>query len=123
MAQALPHRRRLRLADPAAIVDGILRVGHLLDPIGKPSQELPIIVGEAGREIKRALGPDRTHRAGGYAELAFKAGIVFDWVVVIGRLAVDQYSPQQDEVSIFWVNQIAMNPHMAKPCLDRNRFV
>ncbi len=123
VAQALPHRCRLGLADAPAIVDGVARVGHLLDPIGEAAQELAIVVGEAGREIERALRPDRPDRASGDAQLAFEARIVVDRVVVFGRLAIDQHGPQQDEVAEPRVDQVAVNPHVAEAGLDGHRLV
>src|SRR5919204_4012493 len=50
--QALPHRGRLRVADPAAVVAGVLAVGDLLDPVGEAAHELPIVVRVAGREVE-----------------------------------------------------------------------
>ena len=52
VGQTLPHRSRLRIADPTAVVVGILAVGHLLDPIGEAAHELPVVMGVAGREVK-----------------------------------------------------------------------
>ena len=123
VAQALPHRCRLGLADAPAIVDGVVRVGHLLDPIGEAAQELAIVVGEAGREIERALRPDRPDRTSGDAQLAFEARIVVDRVVVSGRLAIDQHGPQQDEIAESRVDQVAVNPHVAEAGLDGHRLV
>src|ERR1700730_17944055 len=52
MAETLPHGHRLGLINTPAIIDSVARICDLLDPIGKPSQKLAIIVAEAGREIE-----------------------------------------------------------------------
>src|SRR5581483_11691430 len=52
VAQALPHRRRFGLIDALAVVEGIARIGDLLDEIGEAAQKLAIIVGKTGREIE-----------------------------------------------------------------------
>ena len=95
VAQALPHRCRLGLADAPAIVEGVARVGDLLDPIGEAAQELAIIVGEAGGEIERAVRADGADRTGGDAELAFEARVVVDRMVVIASTStIDQHGAQ-----------------------------
>ena len=69
--------------DSLAIVEGIACVGDLLDPVGKAAKKLPIIVGEAGREVERAVRADGADRAGGDAKLAFEAGVVVDRMIAV----------------------------------------
>jgi hypothetical protein len=44
-------------------------------------------------------------------------------VVVIAGFGVDQDSAQEYEIAKFWMNQVAVNPHMAKPGLHGDRLV
>lgn len=53
--QTLPHRGRLRIGDPTAIVVGVLALGHLLDPIGELLMNSRAIVRIAGREVEIPL--------------------------------------------------------------------
>jgi Recombinase zinc beta ribbon domain len=92
-------------------------------PVGLGARLRSDGVGEAGREIERALRPDRPDRTSGDAQLAFEARIVVDRVVVFGRLAIDQHGPQQDEVAESRVDQVAVNPHVAEAGLDGHRLV
>src|SRR5262247_3506767 len=99
MAQALPHRRRLGVADASTIVDRVARVGDLLDPIAKAAHELAVVVREARREVERSFRTDRSDRTRGDAELAFEAGVVVDGMVVVVRVAPDEDGAEEDEVA------------------------
>src|SRR5439155_15665473 len=102
------------LADPAAIVEGVPALGDLLDPGSEPAHELAVIVGIAGREIKAAVGRDRTDRAGGDTELALEAWVIVDRLVVSGRLGVQQHGSQQDEAAEPGMDDVAMDAHPAQ---------
>ena len=68
--------------DAPPIVDGVTRIGDLLDPIGEAAEEVAVIVGEAGGEIERTVRTDGAYGTGRDAELAFETGIIVDRVVV-----------------------------------------
>src|SRR6516162_8476247 len=123
MAEALPHGGCLGLADPTAIVHGVARVRHLLDPIGEAAQELAIIVGKAGRKIERAVRSNRAYGTGGYTQLAFEAGVVVDGVVIIAGFTLHEHGSQQHEIAKSRVNQIAVNAHVTEPSFDRDRLM
>src|SRR5438874_1568946 len=50
--KALPHRRRFRVGNLLAVIQGVLALGDLLDPIGEAAHELPVVVRVAGREVE-----------------------------------------------------------------------
>src|SRR6266849_5597136 len=112
MAQALPHGGRLGLADALPIVNGTAGVRHLFDPIGKAAQEFSIIVGKAGREIERPFRTNSADGTSGYTQLALETRIIVERLIVMARFTVDQHCSQENEVPIFWVNQIAVNAHV-----------
>src|SRR5262245_7019387 len=99
MAQALPHRRSLHVADAPAIVDCVARIRDLLDPIAEAAHELPVVVREARREVERSVGTDGTHRTRGDTELALETWVVVDRMVVVARVASHEDRADQDEVA------------------------
>src|SRR5262245_10623791 len=112
MAQALPHGRCLRLADAPAIINRIVRIRHLLDPIGKAAHELAVIVRKTGREVERAFRPDGADGTGRHTQLAFEAWVVVNRTVIVARFAAHQYRAQQYEVAEFRMDQVPVNAHM-----------
>src|SRR5438067_7770353 len=68
--EALPHRRRFLVGHLLAVVEGILALGDLLDPIGEAAHELPVVVRVAGREVEVAIRRDGTYWTRRHAQLA-----------------------------------------------------
>src|SRR5215470_13034516 len=123
MAEALPHGRRLRLADAPPIIDGVACVCHLLDPIGKAAKKLAVIVGKTGREVERALRPNGTHGTSSHAQLAFETGVIRNRAVIVARFTAEQHGAQQHEIAEFWMNQVAVNAQVTKAGLDGDRLM
>src|SRR5262245_9635963 len=110
--KALPHRRRFRVRNLLAVVQGVLAVGDPLDPIGEPAHELPVVVRVAGREVEVTVRGDGPHRTRRHAQLALQARVVRERLVVGSRLGTDQYRAQQDEVAEAGVDDVAVYPHV-----------
>src|SRR5215468_346522 len=123
MAEALPHRCRLRLADAPPIIDGVAGVGHLLDPIGKAAEKLAVIVCKTGREVERALRPNGAYGTSSHAQLAFETGVVRHRAVIVARFTAEQHGAQQHEIAEFWMNQVAVNAQVTKSGLDGDRLM
>ena len=111
------------LTDAPAVVDGVLAVRYLLNPIGKAAKKFTIVVGEAGREVKRAVRSNGADRTSSDAQLTLKTRVVFDRVIVIGGVTIDKHRSEQDEISELRVNQIAVDAHVTEPGFDRDRLV
>src|SRR5262245_15462822 len=123
MAEALPHGRSLEGTHAPAIIKSVPCVGDLLDPVGEAAEKFAIIVREARREVKRALRTNRSDRASRNAELALKTGVVIQWAVIVARITVHQHRAQQHKVAELRMNQVPVNAHVPKSCLDRDRLV
>src|SRR5215467_11066610 len=80
-------------------------------------------MGKTGRKIERALWPNRTDRTSSHEQLAFKAGVVIDWVIVLASFAIRQHGSQKNEISEFRMNQIAVNAHVSESGFDGGRLV
>src|SRR5271165_670744 len=121
--EALPHRCRFGVSHWLPVVQGVLAVGDLLDPIGEPTHEFPVVVRLASREVEptiRGDGPNGTSR---YAQLAFQARVVRERLVVGGRLGGNQHGAQQDEVAELGVDHVAMDAHVTQTRSDCDRLV
>ena len=105
------------------VVQGILAVGDLLDPIGEAAHELPVVVRVAGREVEVSVRSDGPHRTRRHAQLAFQARVVGERLIVGGRLGSDQDGPQQDEVAELGVDDVAVNAHVSQARSDGDRLV
>ena len=123
MGEALPHRGGFGLAHAAAIVERVLAVCDLLDPIGEAPHELAIVVGEAGREIEPSVGGDGPDGTGRHAQPALQTGVVIDRRVVFRGLRPDQHGSQQDEVAELGVDDVAVDAHVAEPGGDGDGLV
>src|SRR5262245_16388389 len=123
MAEALPHGCGLRLADAPPIIEGVARVCHLLDPIGKAAEKLAVIMGKTGREVERALRPNGAYGTSSHAQLAFETGVVRNRAVIVARFTAEQHGAQQHEIAEFWMNQVAVNAQVTKSGLDGDRLM
>src|SRR5262249_1451026 len=123
MAEALPHGRSLRLADAPSIIDGVARICHLLDPIGKAAEKLAVIVCKTDSEIERALRGNGAYGTSSHAQLAFETGVVRYWAVIVARFTAEQHGAQQHEIAEFWMNQVAVNAQVTKSGLDGDRLM
>src|SRR5262249_58925271 len=102
---------------------GILTVGDLLHPIGKPADELAIVVRIARGEIECSVCTDGSNRTRRDAELAFQTRVVLQWVLIRAYAGIHQYRSEQKAIAEPRMNHIAMNAHMAKPVGDRHTLI
>src|SRR5262252_1829080 len=123
VTQTLPHRCGFRITDASTIINRVARVCYLLDPIGKATEELTIVVCEAGCEVERSFRSNSSYGTSSDAQLAFEARIVVDGVVVRTGFALHQNGAQKNEVTKGGMNEISVNSHMTEASLDSHRFM
>ena len=123
MAQTLPHRCGFGIGDTPPVIEGVLRIGDLLHPIGEASEKLSVVVREAGREVEGTFRSNGSHGARGHAQLAFQARVVSDRPIVLRGFAFHENRTQQHKVAKSGVDQIPKDSHVTKPGLDRNRLM
>src|SRR5215831_4993199 len=123
VTQTLPHRSGFRITDASTIINCVAGVCYLLDPIGKATEELAIVVRKARCEVERPFRSNGPYGTSSDAQLAFEAGVVVDRVVVRTCFTIHQNGAQKNEVAKLWVNKISVDSHVAEASLDSHRFM
>ena len=88
--------------------------------MGKPADELAIVVRVARGEVEGAVCSDGSHRTRRDAELTFHTRVVVQRVLIRGYTDIHQHRAEQNEIAEFRMNHIAVNAHMAEPGGDRH---
>ena len=99
-------------------------VGDLTHPVRESPEELPVVVRGAGREVEASVGLDSPDRAGRHAQFAAQAGVPVDGLrlLIVSDLGIGEHHPDQDEVTEFGVDDIAVNSHLPEARGHRDGF-
>ena len=85
-----------------------------MHPVDKAAHEFAVVVRVAGREIERAVHPDRLDRAGSNAELAVEAGCIVERFGRHVDRAVDDDGAEQDEAAETRMDHVSVQAHLAE---------